>query len=486
MSSTFIHDDFLLGNGLAIELYHRHAERQPIIDFHNHLPAAQIAANHQFENLTGLWLAGDHYKWRALRANGVAERFITGDASAEEKFKAWARTVPYTLRNPLYHWTHLELARDFGINDLLNAETADRIWREANALLPRLRVHDLLARHHVQVLCTTDDPADSLDHHHAIRASKLATRVYPTFRPDKALQIRQPAAFNTWVERLEQETASSITTLDDLLAALKKRHDDFHAVGCRLSDHGLEACPSALGSHADAARVFQAARDGKNCTVEEESAYASFLMLEFGRWNAARGWTMQLHLGPVRNTNSRLLQALGADAGCDSIGDFPQARPLAFFLDALDRTGELPRTILYNVHPADTHVFAGMAGNFQDGSMPGKIQLGSAWWFLDQKEGIEWQLNALSNLGLLRRFVGMVTDSRSFLSFPRHEYFRRVLCNLLGSDLAGGELPDDLPLIGKMVEEICYTNARDYFGFELPPDSASAAPPPPSGRRIGF
>jgi glucuronate isomerase len=486
VSSTFIHDDFLLGNGLAHELYHRHAASQPIIDFHNHLPAAQIAANHQFENLTDLWLAGDHYKWRALRANGVAERFITGDAPAEEKFKAWARTVPYTLRNPLYHWTHLELARDFGINDPLNAETADRIWREANAQLPQLRVHDLLARHQVQVLCTTDDPADSLEHHRAIRASKLATRVYPTFRPDKALQIRQPAAFNAWIERLEQETASSIATLDDLLAALKKRHDDFHEIGCRLSDHGLEACPSSFCSHADAAKIFQAARDGKNSTPEEESAYASFLMLEFGRWNAARGWTMQLHLGPMRNTNSRLLQALGGDAGCDSIGDFPQARSLALFLNALDRTGELPRTILYNVNPADTYVFGAMAGNFQDGSIPGKIQIGSAWWFLDQKEGIEWQLNALSKLGLLRRFVGMVTDSRSFLSFPRHEYFRRVLCNLLGRDLAAGELPPDLPLIGKMVEEICYANARDYFGFELPVDSASETRSLPSTRRIGF
>jgi glucuronate isomerase len=486
VQSSFIHDDFLLGNGLAHELYHGHAAAQSIIDFHNHLPVAQIAANHQFENLTELWLAGDHYKWRALRANGVAERFITGDANPEEKFKVWAQTVPYTLRNPLYHWTHLELVRDFGINDLLNAETADRIWREANAQLPQLRVHDLLARHKVQVLCTTDDPADSLEHHHAIHASKLNTRVYPTFRPDKALQVRQPAAFNAWIERLEQASASTIATLDDLLAALKKRHDDFHAVGCRLSDHGLEACPASPGSHADAAESFQNARDGKICTPEDESAYASFLMLEFGRWNAARGWTMQLHLGPLRNTNSRLLEALGTDAGGDSIGDFPQAQSLAFFLKALDRTGELPRTILYNVNPADTYSFAAMAGNFQDGSVPGKIQLGSAWWFLDQKEGIERQLNTLSNLGLLRRFVGMVTDSRSFLSFPRHEYFRRVLCNLLGQDMAAGDLPADLPLIGTMVEEICYTNARDYFGFELPMDSAAAAPSEPSRRRMGF
>jgi glucuronate isomerase len=474
MQSVFIHEDFFLDNEPARELYHRHAAPQPIIDFHNHLPAAQIAANHQFADLTELWLAGDHYKWRAMRANGIPERFITGDASPEEKFKAWAKTVPYTLRNPLYRWTHLELARHFGINDLLNAETAGRIWREANAQLPKLRVHDLLERHQVRVLCTTDDPADSLDHHRSIRESKLRTRIYPTYRPDKALQIHQPAAFNAWIERLEQTAASSITTLDDLLGALKKRHDDFHAVGCRLSDHGLETCPASLSSHADAARKFRAARGGKVCTPEEESAYASFLMLEFGRWNAARNWTLQLHLGPLRNNNSRLLESFGPDAGCDSIGDRPQAQALAFYLNALDRSGELPRTILYNVNPADTYVFAAMAGNFQDGSVPGKIQIGSAWWFLDQKEGIEWQLNTLSNLGLLRRFVGMVTDSRSFLSFPRHEYFRRVLCNLLGRDLAARNLPADLPLIGKMVEEICFTNARDYLGFDLPPEPAAA------------
>ena len=470
MQPAFIHEDFLLGNESARELYRRHAVNQPIIDYHNHLPAAQIAANHQFADLTELWLAGDHYKWRAMRANGIPERCITGDAPAEEKFKAWAATAPYTLRNPLYHWTHLELVRDFGINELLNAESADRIWREANAQLPRLRVHDLLERHQVRALCTTDDPADSLEHHRAIRGSELKTRVYPTYRPDRALQVRQPAAFNAWIERLEQACGSTITTLDDLLAALKRRHDDFHAAGCRLSDHGLETCPGVICPRADAAKIFHAARGGRACTPEEESAYASFLMLEFARWNAARGWTLQLHLGPLRNTNSRRLQALGSDAGCDSIGDFSHARPLGSYLNALDKTNELPRTILYNVNPADNYVFASMAGNFQDDSIPGKIQLGSAWWFLDQKEGIEWQLNALSNLGLLRRFVGMVTDSRSFLSFPRHEYFRRVLCNLLGRDLAAGELPDDLPLIGKMVEEICFTNARGYFGLELPAD----------------
>jgi glucuronate isomerase len=475
MSHPFIHDDFLLGNELARELYHRHAASQPIIDYHNHLPAAQIAANHQFGDLTELWLAGDHYKWRAMRANGISERFITGDAPPEEKFDAWAATVPYTLRNPLYHWTHLELARDFGIEQLLNTATASDIWRNANAQLPGLRVHDLLERHHVRVLCTTDDPADSLEHHRAIRECSLRTRVYPTYRPDKALQIHLPAAFTAWVERLEQAAGSSIKTFDDFLAALKKRHDDFHAIGCRVSDHGLETCPASPCSQAEAAKIFQAARGGKVCTPEEQSAYASFLMLEFGRWNARQNWTLQLHLGALRNNNTRLLRSLGPDTGFDSIGDFPQARALAAYLNTLDSTGELPRTILYNVNPADNYVFAAMTGNFQDGSVPGKIQLGSSWWFLDQKEGIEWQLNALSNLGLLRRFVGMTTDSRSFLSFPRHEYFRRVLCNLLGQGVTAGELPDDLPLIGKMVEEICFTNARDNFDFDLPPDSTTGA-----------
>jgi glucuronate isomerase len=474
MNRPFIHDDFLLGNEPARELYHLHAAAQPIIDYHNHLPPAQIAANHEFGDLAELWLSGDHYKWRALRANGVSERFITGDASPEEKFKAWAVTVPYTLRNPLYHWTHLELTRDFGINQLLNSESATGIWHEANAQLPGLRVHDLLERHDVRVLCTTDDPADSLDNHHAIRKTNLKTRVYPTYRPDKALQLHHPPAFNAWIERLEQTTANSIQTFDDLLSALKKRHDDFHAIGCRASDHGLTTCHASACSHAQASHIFNAARSGKVCTPADQTAYASFLMLEFGRWNAARGWAMQLHLGALRNNNTRLLGALGPDTGFDSIGDFSQAEALTTFLDSLDRTGELPRVILYNLNPADNYVFAAMTGNFQDGTIQGKIQLGSGWWFLDQKEGIEWQLNALSNLGLLRRFVGMVTDSRSFLSFPRHEYFRRVLCNLLGQGMVSGELPDDLPLVGKMVEEICFANARNYFGFELstkPPSS---------------
>jgi len=459
---SFIHDDFLLGNKPSRLLYHQFAATQPIIDFHNHLSPAAIAANHQFENLTEMWLAGDHYKWRAMRTNGIEERFITGDATPREKFDAWARTVPYAMRNPLYHWTHLELARHFGITDLLNPLTADKIWKEANAKLPRLRVHDILNLHRVQVLCTTDDPAQPLDFHHQIRQSGLKTRVYPTFRPDRAMEIQSSARFNQWVDRLGQTAGISIQTLDDLLCALKKRHDDFHAMGCRSSDHGLECCSALLCSHESASQIFDSVRSGKLCSPAQQCAYSSYLMLEFGRWNAANGWAMQLHLGALRHNNSRALRVVGPNTGFDSIGDFPQARALSQFLDALDSTDQLPHIIIYNINPADNYVIGAMLANFHDGSMAGKIQLGSARWFLDQKEGMEWQLNALSNLGLLRRFVGMVTDSRSFLSFSRHEYYRRVLCNLLGQGIVDGELPDDIALMGEMVQEICFSNARDF------------------------
>jgi len=465
---SFITEDFLLATPQARELYHRFAADEPIIDYHCHLPPALIAANHQFGDLAEAWLAGDHYKWRAMRANGVPERFCTGAASPWEKFSAWAGTVPHTLRNPLYHWTHLELKRHFGINTLLSPATAARVWRRANERLAGLRVHDLFARFNVVAVCTTDDPADPLDAHAKIRASGLPTRVYPAFRPDRALALGQPAAFNAWLERLAATAGVSIRTFDDLLSALKKRHEAFHAAGGRLSDHGLDTALSAPCTHARARAAFARARSGRAPSPEDQAAYGSYLMLEFGRWDAARGWTKQLHLGALRNANRRLLRTLGPDTGLDSIGDFPQARALAGYLDALDSTGELPRMILYNVNPADNYVFGSMAGNYQDGSIAGKIQFGSSWWFLDQKEGIEWQLNALSNLGLLSRFVGMLTDSRSFLSYPRHEYFRRVLCNLLGGDLARGELPRDLALVGGMVKNICFGNARDFFRLGLP------------------
>jgi len=464
--APFIDPDFLLENDFARELYHDHAATQPILDFHNHLSPRQIAENHQFRDLQEIWLGGDHYKWRALRTNGIPERLITGEASPREKFDVWAATVPYTLRNPLYHWTHLELARHFGFQELLSPETAGTVWDLASTALPRLRVHDLLAQHRVKALCTTDDPADSLEFHEAIRRGPLPTKVYPTFRPDKALQLRDAQAFNAWLDRLAAVSGIAVATLDDLLQALKSRHAAFHTLGCRLSDHGLICCPFPPCDPAQAARIFASARSGQTVTPDEETAYAAFLLLEFGRWNAAAGWTMQLHLGALRNNNTRLLRTLGADAGVDSIGDFPQAATLSGFLNALDQTDELPRVILYNLNPADNYLFASMAGNFQGGTVAGKIQHGPSWWFLDQKEGIEWQLDTLSNLGLLRRFVGMVTDSRSFLSFCRHEYFRRVLCNLLGRDMAKGLIPADSVLIGTMVREICYGNARDYFGLE--------------------
>jgi len=463
----FIHPDFLLATPQARRLYHGFAENEPIYDYHCHLSPALIAANHTFADLAEVWLGGDHYKWRAMRTNGVAERFCTGDATPWEKFRAWAETVPHTLRNPLYHWTHLELRRYFGIEALLDGRSAEKIWKKANALLPSLRVHDLLAKSKVAVVCTTDDPADSLDLHAKIRASGLKTRVYPAYRPDKALAIGKPAAFNAWLEKLGGTAGMPVRTFDDLLSALKKRHDDFHAAGGRLSDHGLDTALAEPCTHVQARMIFDGTRSGRVPSPEDQARYGSYLMLEFGRWDAARGWTKQLHLGALRSANSRLLAKLGPDTGFDSIGDFPQTRSLARYLDALDATDQLPRMILYNVNPVDNYAFGTMVGNFQDGSVPGKLQFGSGWWFLDQKEGMEWQMNALSNLGLLSRFVGMLTDSRSFVSYPRHEYFRRVLCNLLGADMARGEIPSDFELVGGMVRNICFGNARDYFGLEL-------------------
>jgi glucuronate isomerase len=470
----FIHDDFLLHSRTARELYHGFAAGEPIFDYHCHLPPAQIAANHGFGDLYEMWLAGDHYKWRAMRTNGVAERFCTGNASPREKFQAWCETVPHTLRNPLYHWSHLEMKRYFGIDLSIGPATADAIWDLAAGRLNRLRVHDILAANRVAAICTIDDPADPLDAHRAIRQSKLQTRVYPTYRPDRALALHDVAAYNDWVDRLGQTVGTDIRSFDDLLAALKSRHDDFHAAGCRLSDHGLESALSEPCTITQASDVFTLLRSGRNVTPAAAALYGSFLMREFGRWDAHRDWTKQLHLGAMRNNNTRRFRQIGPDTGFDSIGDFPQVRALARYLDTLDMTGELPKVVLYNLNPADNYAFATMLGNFQDGSIPGKLQFGSGWWFLDQKEGMEWQLNALSNLGLLSRFVGMLTDSRSFLSYTRHEYFRRVLCNLLGAEMERGEIPADLKLVGTMVRNICFGNARDYFGLELDPAFGAA------------
>lgn len=481
MNTSFIHDDFLLGTKTARRLYHEFAAPEPILDYHCHLPPQDIAANRQFANLWEVWLAGDHYKWRALRTNGVSERFCTGDASPYDKFLAWAKTVPHTLRNPLYHWTHLELKRCFGLDELLDERSARRVWDQANEQLatPARRVHGFLRDFKVRVVCTTDDPADDLAHHKAIAASGLATRVYPTFRPDKALQVHLPEVFNPWLARLEAATNLNLTTFDALLEALKQRHDYFHGLGCRLSDHGLEHAFADFCSATEAEAIFQRARAGQAATPEKQARFATHLMLHFGRWNAARHWTQQLHLGALRNNNTRLFRQAGPDTGFDSIGDWPQAAPLSRFLDQLDRENALGKTILYNLNPADNYVFAAMLGNFQDGTIPGKLQLGSGWWFLDQKEGMEWQLNALSNLGLLSRFVGMITDSRSFMSFPRHEYFRRTLCNLLGCDIEAGEIPADDALVAPLIRNLCFGNARDYLGLEIPEATQPSAPPAP-------
>ena len=462
---SFIHDDFLLTSGAARRLYHDYAASEPILDYHCHLPPREVAANRQFRDLYEIWLEGDHYKWRAMRANGLDESYCTGDASPCDKFMAWAKTVPYTLRNPLYHWTHLELKRYFGIDELLDESTAPGIWARANDLLAsgELRAQNILSRFRVAAVCTTDDPTDDLAAHQSCRG--LPTRVYPAFRPDKALGVNNPAAFDSWVGRLEGAANTSIAGFTDFLDALRKRHDYFHALGGRLSDHGINHCYDDFCTEEAAAKIFDRARSGQPATPAEHSRYASFMMLYFGHLDAASGWTKQLHLGALRNANSRMHERAGADIGFDSMGDWPQMQALAAYLDRLDREGALPKTILYNVNPVDNYPLATMCGNFQDGSIAGKIQFGSGWWFLDQKEGMELQLNALSNCGLLARFIGMLTDSRSFMSYPRHEYFRRVLCNLLGRDIENGELPADFGLVGGMVRNICYSNAREYLAL---------------------
>lgn len=465
----FIHEDFLLQTPAARRLYHEYAEPEPILDYHCHLPPQDVAENRRFANLFEIWLEGDHYKWRAMRANGIDERYATGDAPPYEKFLAWARTVPQTLRNPLYHWTHLELKRYFGIEELLDETTAPAVWERANALLAgeELRAHGILKKFRVKAVCTTDDPTDDLACHRAIAASDLATKVFPTFRPDKAFNVHQPEAFNPWVEKLAAVSNTDIGNFTAFLDALHKRHDYFHQLGGRLSDHGLTTCFASFCTEAEAAAIFEKARAGKAAAPAEQERFASFLMLYFGRLDAEKGWTKQLHVGALRNTNTRMYRALGPDKGFDTIGDWPQVEAMCAYLDRLEQENALPKTILYNLNPADNYAMATMIGNFQDGRTAGKIQYGSGWWFLDQKEAMEWQINALSNAGLLSRFVGMLTDSRSFMSYPRHEYFRRVLCNLVGRDMENGELPDDLELVGTMIRNICYANARQYLGLEV-------------------
>jgi glucuronate isomerase len=460
----FLTEDFLLTNDAARRLYRQFAAEQPILDYHCHLSPQDIAQNRRFANLFEIWLEGDHYKWRAMRANGIAEKYITGEATPYEKFLAWARTVPYTLRNPLYHWTHLELQRYFGITELLDEKSAPLIWERANGALSQLTAHAILQKFRVEVVCTTDDPSDDLRHHEAIAKSKLATQVFPAFRPDKALAIGDPT-FLPWIERLSKVANVDITNLKTFLQALRARHDYFHSLGCRLSDHGLDHCYATRCSEGIAAAIFSKAREGQAITEEERRHFAWFMMLFFGRLDAEKGWTKQLHLGALRNVNTAARCKLGADTGYDAVGNFPQGGALAAYLDLLAQENALPQMIVYNVNPADTFQFATLIGSFQDGERPGRVQYGSAWWFLDQKQGITAQIDALSNVGLLSRFIGMVTDSRSFMSYPRHEYFRRVLCDIIGQDVARGELPDDDALLGRLIQDICYRNAKQYLGL---------------------
>ena len=463
---AFLGDDFLLETDSAINLYEQHAAKMPIIDFHNHLSPSDIANNRKFKNLTEIWLEGDHYKWRGMRTNGIPERYCTGDVSPFEKFMKWAETVPYTMRNPLYHWTHLELKNYFGIKTLLDTSSAKEIYDRCTAMLQQddFSVQNLLLRNNVEVVCTTDDPIDSLEYHKQFATQKAGFRMFPTFRPDKSFAVKNPVNYQVYLGKLSTASGTSIKTFDDLLQALQNRVNAFHQLGCRASDHGLEQLYFHADAESQAPSLFGKLMAGKNLDGHEVILFKSAVLINLSRMYHAKGWVQQFHLGALRNNNSRKLRELGPDTGFDSIGEFPQGRSMGQFLDCLDNTDQLTKTIVYNLNPADNELFATMMGNFNDGSIPGKMQFGSGWWFLDQKDGMEKQMTALSNMGLLSRFVGMVTDSRSFLSFPRHEYFRRILCNLLGNDIEKGELPD-VPQVGTMVEDVCYGNAKRFFGF---------------------
>ena len=467
IQNNFINENFLLHNSVAEELYHNHAKGLPIIDYHNHLPPNEIANNKQFASITELWLNGDHYKWRAMRANGIDESFITGNQSDKDKFIQWAATVPYTMRNPLYHWTHLELKRYFNISELLNPSTAEKIYEQTNEVLKQsdYSAYGLLEQMNVEIVCTTDHPTDSLEFHKQELDASRGLKMLPTFRPDKFLVIDNPD-FLLFLEKLESRVGSTISTFNDLVSALQNRIEFFDSLGCQLSDHGLSQLYAIKLHGRNYDTILQKRKDNKQLDSTEVQAFQMALLQELAILYHKKNWTMQLHLGPLRNNNTRLMRKLGADVGADSIGDYEQARGLSGFLNSLDSQGSLTKTILYNLNPRDNEVFATMAGNFNDGSIPGKIQWGSAWWFLDQKDGMEKQINTLSNMGLLSRFIGMLTDSRSFLSFPRHEYFRRILCNIIGTDVVNGELPNDIPWLGQMIENICYYNAKNYFNFE--------------------
>ena len=471
-SAEFINDDFLLETDVAKTLYREFAQGMPIIDYHCHLPPEEVAGDRRWENITQVWLGGDHYKWRAMRANGIPERFVTGAADDREKFDKWAETAPYLLRNPLYHWTHLELKRYFGIADrLLSPETAQGIWDDCNARLadPSFSARGLMKQSNVVLVCTTDDPTDSLEHHATVAADPdFGVQVLPTWRPDKAMAVDDAETYNAWVDRLEGAADTSITDFDTFMEALHKRHAFFHSMGCRLSDHGLETLYAETYTTAEIQWIFAKVRSGDAPTEDEARKFRSAMMVEFGIMDAEKDWTQQVHYGVLRGNNTRCLEELGPDTGFDSIGDFSIGRALNTWLDRLDRQNRLPRTIVYNINPRDNALIATALGNFQDDSVPGKMQFGSGWWFLDQRDGMQQQMETLSQLGLLSRFVGMLTDSRSFLSYTRHEYFRRILCNILGNDIERGLVPCDMGLVGRMVGDICYGNAAHYFGFDVP------------------
>ena len=464
---AFLDDDFLLNGKTAQRLYHEFAAGLPIIDYHCHLPPDEIAKDINFRNLTHAWLNGDHYKWRAMRANGVNEHFVTGKAPDEEKFAKWAETVPYTLRNPLYHWTHLELNRYFGIDKILSPATATDIYSEASARLQSgdYSIRNLLQKMQVEVVCTTDDPLDSLEYHQQLKADGFAISILPAFRPDKAMQLDDTIALNEYINQLQNLSGTAIADFDTYLDALKARHDYFAVNGCKLSDHGLEHLYAEDFTETEINAIFKKIRHNYSLMPLEILKFKSAMLYHFALWDHEKGWVQQFHIGALRNNNTRALNNLGPDTGWDSIGDFSQARVLSRFINKLDKEDRLAKTIIYNLNPADNEVIASMIGNFNDGSVAGKVQFGSAWWFLDQKDGMTKQLNALSNMGLLSRMVGMLTDSRSFLSFPRHEYFRRILCNLFGEDIDRGELPHDIGWTGKIIRDICYYNAKNYFEF---------------------
>ena len=465
----FIHDDFLLQSDSAKELYHNHSEKQPIIDYHCHLIPEYIAKDHQFDNLGQIWLEGDHYKWRAMRTNGIDEKFCTGkDTSDWEKYEKWVETLPYTMRNPLYHWTHLELKRAFGVGELLNPASGKRIYDICTEQLrtKEFSARGLMRKFNVQVVCTTDDPADTLEHHISLKNEGFEIKVLPTWRQDKAMAVENHAEYRQYVEKLSEVSGVSISKFADLIQALRARHDFFAGVGCKLSDHGIEEFYAEDYTQAEIEAIFNKVYGGQELTNEEILKFKSAMLYEGAVMDWEKGWTQQFHYGAIRNNNSRLFRKLGPDTGFDSIGDFTVAKAMSKFLNSLDNNDKLAKTIIYNLNPRDNDMIASMIGNFQDGSVAGKIQIGSGWWFIDQKTGMEAQLNSLSNLGLLSRFVGMLTDSRSFLSYPRHEYFRRILCNLLGDDIEKGLLPkSEMKFIGEKVENISYYNAKNFFKF---------------------